>query len=81
MHYHDSSHQSQPSQPPTRFSLPVKIVLYTAIGIIAYFLITEHLAHLAGFCHTLCYSSVCLCTYLCTAGMEGTEETATHLAK
>jgi hypothetical protein len=70
MHQHDSSHQSQSSQPPTRFSLPVKIVLYATIGIIAYFLITEHLAHLAGF---LPYSLLfaCLLMHLFMHGGHG----------
>lgn len=49
MHQHDSSNQPQPKHQPTRLSLPIKLVLYASIGIIAYFLITEHLAHLAGF--------------------------------
>ena len=45
MHQHGSSNQPQPN----RLSLPIKIVLFASIGIIAYFLITEHRAHLAGF--------------------------------
>ena len=49
MHQHGSSNQPQPDSQPNRFSLPIKFVLYATIGIIAYFLITEHRAHLAGF--------------------------------
>ena len=49
MHQHGSSNQPQPKRQTTRFSLPIKVVLYATIGIIAYFLITEHRAHLAGF--------------------------------
>lgn len=49
MHQHGSSNQSQPDHQQNRLSLPIKIVLYVSIGIIAYFLITEHQAHLAGF--------------------------------
>ncbi len=49
MHQHGSSNQPQSARQPTRISLPIKIVLFASIGIIAYFLITEHLAHLAGF--------------------------------
>ena len=52
MHQHGLSNQPQPAQPnrgQTRFSLPIKLVLYATVGIIAFFLITEHLAHLAGF--------------------------------
>lgn len=49
MHQHGPSNQPQPNRQPTRFSLPIKVVLYATIGIIAYFLITEHRAHLAGF--------------------------------
>lgn len=45
MHQHGSSNQPQLN----RLSLPIKIVLFASIGIIAYFLITEHQAHLAGF--------------------------------
>ncbi len=44
MHQHGSSNQPQQN----RFSLPIKLVMYASIGIIAYFLVTEHRAHLAG---------------------------------
>ncbi len=54
MHQHGSSNQPQQN----RFSLPIKIVMYATIGIIAYFLVTEHRAHLAGF---LPYSLLFLC--------------------
>ena len=49
MHQHGPSNQPQPKRQTPRFSLPIKVVLYATIGIIAYFLITEHRAHLAGF--------------------------------
>jgi hypothetical protein len=52
MHHHGSSNQPQSNKPnrgQTRFSLPIKIVLFASIGIITYFLITEHWVHLAGF--------------------------------
>lgn len=49
MHQHSASNHLQPDHQPTRLSLPIKLVLYVSIGIIAFFLITEHLAHLAGF--------------------------------
>lgn len=61
MHQHGSSNQSQPDRQPTRLSLPIKVVLYASIGIIAYFLITEHLAHLAGF---LPYSLLFICIFM-----------------
>ena len=61
MHQHGSSNQSQPDRQPTRLSLPIKVVLYMSIGIIAYFLITEHLAHLAGF---LPYSLLFICIFM-----------------
>jgi Protein of unknown function (DUF2933) len=57
MHQHGSSNQPQQN----RFSLPIKIVMYATIGIIAYFLITEHRAHLAGF---LPYSFLFLCVFM-----------------
>jgi hypothetical protein len=57
MHQHDSSNQHQAN----RFSLPIRLVLYVSIGIIAYFLITEHLAHLAGF---LPFSLLFLCIFM-----------------
>ena len=57
MHQHGSS--NQPHQ--NRFSLPIKLVLYASIGIIAYFLVTEHRAHLAGF---LPYSLLFLCLFM-----------------
>lgn len=49
MHQHGSSNQSQPHRPQTGLSLPIRLVLYISIGILAYFLITEHLVHLSGF--------------------------------
>ncbi|MEG3900902.1 DUF2933 domain-containing protein [Microcoleus sp. B4-C5] len=61
MHQHGSSNQSQPDRQPTRLSLPIKVVLYVSIGIIAYFLITEHWAHLAGF---LPYSLLFICIFM-----------------
>lgn len=61
MHQHGSSNQSQPDRPPTHLSLPIKVVLYVSIGIIAYFLITEHWAHLAGF---LPYSLLFICIFM-----------------
>ena len=69
MHQHGSSNQSQPvgkaslqeNRQPTRLSLPIKVVLYASIGIIAYFLITEHWAHLAGF---LPYSLLFICIFM-----------------
>jgi Protein of unknown function (DUF2933) len=57
MHQHGSSNQPQQN----RFSLPIKLVLYALIGIIAYFLITEHRADLAGF---LPYSFLFLCVFM-----------------
>jgi hypothetical protein len=45
MHQHGSSNQSQPHRPQTGLSLPIRLVLYISIGILAYFLITEHLVH------------------------------------
>ncbi|MBD2605724.1 DUF2933 domain-containing protein [Scytonema hofmannii FACHB-248] len=69
MHQHDSSNQPQPvgkasqqdNHQQTRLSLPIKFVLYVSIGIIAYFLITEHWAHLAGF---LPYSLLFVCIFM-----------------
>ena len=49
MHQHGSSNQPQPDRRQPRFSLPIKLVMYATIAIIAYFLITEHWAHLAGY--------------------------------
>ncbi|WP_445174688.1 DUF2933 domain-containing protein [Microcoleus sp.] len=70
MHQHDSSNQSQPDRQPTRFSLPIKVVLYVSIWIIAYFLITEHLAHLAGFLpYYLLF--LCILTHLFMHGGHG----------
>jgi Protein of unknown function (DUF2933) len=57
MHQHGSSNQPQPN----RFSLPIKLVLYATIGIIAYFLITEHWAHLAGY---LPFSLLFICIFM-----------------
>ena len=57
MHQHGSSNQPQ----QTRFSLPIKLVMYATIGIIAYFLVTEHRAHLAGF---LPYSFLLACVFM-----------------
>lgn len=61
MHQHGSSNQPQPDRQPTRLSLPIKVVLYVSIGIIAYFLITEHWAHLTGF---LPYSLLFICIFM-----------------
>ncbi|OYD95758.1 hypothetical protein CDG76_12580 [Nostoc sp. 'Peltigera membranacea cyanobiont' 210A] len=61
MHQHGSSNQPQPNHQQTRLSLPIKLVLYVSIGIIAYFLITEHWAHLAGF---LPYSLLFICIFM-----------------
>jgi len=61
MHQHGSSNPPQPDRQPTRLSLPIKLVLYVSIGIIAYFLITEHWAHLAGF---LPYSLLFVCIFM-----------------
>lgn len=65
MHQHGSSNQPQPvgkaNHQPTRFNLPIKFVLYVSIGIVAYFLITEHRAHLAGF---LPYSLLFICIFM-----------------
>ena len=49
MHQHGSSNQTQFHRPKTGLSLPIRLVLYVSIGIVAYFLITEHLVHLSGF--------------------------------
>jgi Protein of unknown function (DUF2933) len=57
MHQHDSANQPQQN----RFSLPIKLVLYASIGIIAYFLVTEHRADLAGF---LPYSFLFICLFM-----------------
>lgn len=57
MHQHGSSNQPQQN----RFSLPIKLVMYASIGIIAYFLMTEHRAHLAGF---LPYFLLFLCLFM-----------------
>ncbi len=64
MYQHGSSNQPQPDRAnrgQTRLSLPIKFVLYATIGIIAYFLITEHLAHLAGF---LPFSLLFICIFM-----------------
>ncbi|MCY7286274.1 MAG: DUF2933 domain-containing protein [Cyanobacteria bacterium CAN_BIN43] len=64
MHQHGSLNQPQSNQPDrgkTRFSLPIKLVLYATIGIIAYFLITEHLVHLAVF---LPFSLLFICLFM-----------------
>lgn len=61
MHQHGLSNQPQPDRKQTRLSLPIKFVLYATIGIIAYFLITEHLAHLAGF---LPFSLLFICIFM-----------------
>ncbi|MBD2316537.1 DUF2933 domain-containing protein [Phormidium tenue] len=49
MHQHGSSNQPQPHRPQAGLSLPIRLVLYVSIGIVAYFLITEHLVHLSSF--------------------------------
>lgn len=61
MHQHGLSNQPQPDRKQTRLSLPIKFVLYATIGIIVYFLITEHLAHLAGF---LPFSLLFICIFM-----------------
>jgi hypothetical protein len=61
MHQYGSSNQPQSDPQQTRFSLPIKIVMYATIGIIAYFLVTEHRAHLAGF---LPYSFLFVCIFM-----------------
>ena len=59
MHQHSSP--NQPDRQKTRFSIPFKLVLYVSIGIIAYFLIAEHSAHLAGF---FPYSLLFVCLFM-----------------
>jgi len=49
VHQHSSSNQPQFRSPKTGLSLPIRLVLYVSIGIVAYFLITEHLVHLSSF--------------------------------
>ena len=51
MHQHGSSNQPQPNdnELSPRFSVPIKIVLLVSIGIVVYFLVIEHRAHLEGF--------------------------------
>ena len=50
MHQHGSSNQPQSDEElPHRFSVPIKIVLLVSIGIVVYFLVIEHRAHLEGF--------------------------------
>lgn len=74
MHQHSSSNQPQSSQPnrwQTRISLPIKLVLYTTIGIIAFFLITEHLAHLAGFFPLLLILLFCIFMHMFMHGGHG----------
>lgn len=60
MHQHGSSNHLR----PPRFSLPIKLVLYASLGIIAYFLLTEHLAHLMGFFPLFLILSLCLFMHL-----------------
>ncbi|PSB08758.1 hypothetical protein C7B69_22635 [filamentous cyanobacterium Phorm 46] len=79
MHQHGSSNQSQPvgkaslqeNRQPTRLSLPIKLVLYVSIGIIAFFLITEHLAHLVGFFPLLSILFICMFMHLFMHGGHG----------
>jgi hypothetical protein len=74
MHQHGSSNQPQSNKPnrgQTRFSLPIKLVLYATIGIIAFFLITEHLAHLAGFFPLLLILFLCMFMHLFMHGGHG----------
>jgi len=74
MHQHGLSNQPQPAQPnrgQTRFSLPIKLVLYATIGIITFFLITEHLAHLAGFFPLFSILSICIFMHLFMHGAHG----------
>jgi hypothetical protein len=61
MHQHGSSNQPQSDRQQNRFSLPIKLVLYATIAIIAYFLITEHWAHLAGY---LPFSLLFICIFM-----------------
>jgi hypothetical protein len=71
MHQHGSSNQPQPDSQPTRFGLPIKLVLYATIAIIAYFLFTEHLAHLAGFFPLLLILLLCIFMHLFMHGAHG----------
>lgn len=74
MHQHGSSNQPQSNQPnrgQTRLSLPIKLVLYATIGIIAFFLITEHLAHLAGFFPLLLILFFCIFMHMFMHGGHG----------
>ncbi|MEO9125578.1 MAG: DUF2933 domain-containing protein [Microcoleus sp.] len=74
MHQHGSSNQPQSNQPnrgQTRLSLPIKFVLYATLGIIAFFLITEHLAHLAGFWPLLLILFLCIFMHLFMHGGHG----------
>lgn len=71
MHQHDSSNQSQPDGQRNRFSLPIKFVLYASIGIIAFFLITEHFAHLMGFFPLLSIFFICMFMHLFMHGGHG----------
>jgi hypothetical protein len=74
MHQHGSSNQLQPNQPnrgQTRFSLPIKFVLYATIGIIAYFLIAEHSAHLVGFLPLFAILFLCTFMHLFMHGAHG----------
>jgi len=64
MHQHGSSNQSQPNRQRNRFSLPIKLVLYVSVGIIAFFLLTEHLAHLVGFFPLFLILGLCLFMHL-----------------
>jgi len=74
MHQHGLSNQPQPAQlnrGQTRFSLPIKLVLYATIGIITFFLITEHLAHLAGFFPLLLILLLCMFMHMFVHGGHG----------
>ena len=61
MHQHGSSNQPQSDRQQNRLSLPIKLVLYATIAIIAYFLFTEHWAHLAGY---LPFSLLFICIFM-----------------
>ncbi len=75
MHQHGSSNQPQPDRRQPRLSLPMKLVLYATIGIIAYFLITEHLAHLAGFFPLLLILFLCIFMHMFMhGGQDGSNE-------
>lgn len=77
MHEHSLLNQPQPERRQTRLSLPIKFVLYATLGIIAYFLITEHLAHLAGF-WPLSLLFICIFMHLFMHGGHGEHDDRSH---